>query len=167
MSTESNKQVTTSNSDTHIWATWLWIFTGVFVGVMIGVRNFKDEYYMISMVSMCAAPGGLIGGLISKFLPSGDKWQKKSELLFLILPILLISVSLIAIFLIAPTIAIGLLFWIPAGILGSSFVVWIPRWIKILWLKTNGAWWVVVIAVALIVLNTFAILVIIGFTGAQ
>jgi hypothetical protein len=68
---------------------------------------------------------------------------------------------------ITPDIAIGLLFWIPAGILGSAYVVWIPGWIKRLWQRSNGAWWVFIIAIVLIFLNTFAILMIIGVTGAQ
>jgi len=167
MSAKSNNQGTTTYSEMHIRATWLWIFAGTLLGAMIGVRNVKDAYYMIFMVSMYSTPGGLIGGFITKFLPTGEKWQKKSEMLFLILPILLISVSLIYIFGIASNMAIALLFWIPAGILGSSYAVWIPRWIKLLWQKPKGSWWVVVIAIALVILNTFGIFVIIGVTGAQ
>ena len=167
MSTKSNQQGTTSYSDMHSWATWLWIFAGILVGAMIGVTIVKDEYYMILMVSLYSTPGGLLGGLITKFLPTGEKWQKKSSSLFLILPVLLVLVSLISMFGITSNIAIGLLFWIPAGILGSAYVVWIPRWIKLLWQKSNGAWWVVVIAIALILINTFGILVIIGVNGAQ
>ena len=167
MSTQSNNQSTTSFSDMHIWATWLWIFTGIFVGALIGVMVVKDTYYMIFMVSLYATSGGLIGGLITKVLPTRKKRRKKYELLFLILPILLILVSLITMFRVTPDFAIGLLFWIPTGILGSAYVVWIPGWIKRLWQRSNGAWWVVVIAIVLIILNTFAILMIIGMTGAQ
>ena len=93
--------------------------------------------------------------------------EKKYEGLFLILPILLVLVSLIYMFSVTPDITIGLLFWIPAGILGSAYVVWIPGWIKRLWQRSDGTWWVVVIAIVLIILNTFAILMIIGVTGAQ
>jgi hypothetical protein len=82
MSMQSNDQSTTSYSEMHIWSTWLWIFTGIFFGAMIGVMEVKDTYYMIFMVSLYATPGGLIGGLISKFLPIRKKTTEKIRAAF-------------------------------------------------------------------------------------
>ena len=159
MTTPPDNQKTQSDSHMLLWATWLWILAGtVSVGMIWGRASIRTgEYTTLGVFAMPFTIGGIIGGIIARFLPRVHKWGKPVQVLSLILPILIIipiACQVVELF--------ALLFLSILGVLGSAYVVWIPRWISRWWEETVGAGWVVGAALALMILNTFFILVIFG-----
>ena len=141
-----------------LWATWLWILAGtVSVGIIGGKASIPaDEYARPGYFVIPFTLGGIIGGIVARFLPYVIRWGKIGQVLSLLLPILVIVP------IICQVVEVGvLLIFSISGILGSAYVVWIPKWTSRLWKATHGAWWVVVVALALVILNTFFILVIV------
>jgi hypothetical protein len=157
MTTQLDNQRMKLNSHMLLLATWLWILAGTLSVGIIGGRSVipADEYARPWYFVIPFTLGGIIGGIIARFLHCVIKRGKIGYVLSLILPILLI------ISIISQVVELGvLLIFSILGILGSSYIVWIPRWTRRLWKEKNGAWWVVVFALALVVLNTFCILAI-------
>lgn len=139
----------------------LWVLAGtVFVGVIwmriAGNNISRFGYYEGGFVLFSGfIVGGILGGIMTRFLPSITKWGKSGWTLAYIVPVLIIGPFISWAVIIDE---LFLLFLLVLGILGSSVVVWIPNWIKSLWRKYQGAWWVVVLALVVIVLILFCIL---------
>ncbi|MCK4900287.1 MAG: hypothetical protein KAS38_16015 [Anaerolineales bacterium] len=161
-SAQPNNQRTKLESGRLLLATLLWILAGtISVGVIwANIVNISGlGYYEGGIIlGLGFMFGGIFGGIFGMFITRFLLiwWQKKGWVLSLILPILVISP---AIFQIILRESFFLLFLGILGILGFSYVVLIPRLIKRLWRKFHGAWWVVVVALALIILNTFCLLI--------
>jgi len=160
MTTQPDDQRTKSDAIMLFLATLLWVLAGtVSVGV-IWIRVVGNisglGYYEGGFVSILGfIVGGIIGGLIARFLPLITKWGKTGRAFVLIVPVLIISPFIFqAVF----NDELYLLFLLMLGILGSLVAVWIPNWLKSLWRKFHGAWWVVVVALVSIVFTLFCIL---------
>jgi hypothetical protein len=152
MTTPPDNQKTQSDSHMLLWATWLWILAGtVSIGMIWGRASIPaDGYATPGVFAIPFTIGGMIGGIVARFLPRVHKWGKPVQVLSLILPILII------IPIVSQVVELGaLLFLSIFGVLGSAYVLWIPRWISRLREKTK---WVVDVAVALMILNTCFIL---------
>jgi hypothetical protein len=158
MATESENRGVKLNSQMLLLATWLWIFAcTISVGIFGGMASVPtDRYARPGDFVISFTLGGMIGGIISvKFLPSVIRRGKIGLALSLFLPVLGI------ILVVSYVVELGVLFILSIlGVLGSAYVVWIPRWTKRLREKTHAGCRVVAFALALGVLNTFFILVI-------
>jgi len=163
MTTQPDNQRMKSNSRMLLLATWLWILAGTFSGGAIGLSVANDSG--IVFVSIGFTLGGIFGGFITRFLPIVIGWQKKGWALSLIFPILVLAIILFSQFELDEFPV--LLIWMTSGILGSSYFVWIPKWIKLLRQSSRSAWRAVVLPLVLIILNTCFISVIILGTAAQ
>jgi len=161
MTNQTDNQNAKLNSRILLAATWLWILAGTLsVGLVlssiVNVNTSKLGYYESGYVlGLGFILGGIVGGFLTRLLPRVIKWQKTGWILSLILPILLISLFLFK----NPVLgSIYVVFFVLLGLLGSAYVVWIPRLIKRLRGKFQKARWVVVVAVGLILTNTICIL---------
>jgi hypothetical protein len=161
MTTQPDNQTTKSDTWKLLSMNLLWVLAGtVTVGVIwmriAGHNLSRFGYYEGGFVLFSGfIVGGILGGLVTRFLPSITKSGRVGRALALIVPVLIIGL-----FIVWTVIndELFLLFLLVLGVLGASVVVWIPKWIKSLWRKYQGAWWVVVVAIALIILTLFCIL---------
>ena len=138
----------------------LWVLAGtVSVGMIWSriARNISGlGYYEGGFVLFSGfIVGGILGGLLTRFLPSKPKWGKTGRVLAFIVPVLNIGPFIIWTFISDEQF---LLFLLVLGVLGAAVVVWIPNWIKSLWRKNQGAWWVIAVAFVMIILTLFCIL---------
>ena len=148
----------------------LWILMGTISFGLIWAKivssvSKMDSYEAGLIVGLGFILGGILGGIFGRFTTRylATRWQKKGWVFSLTGPILVIGPVLVQILLRE---ALFLLFLGIVGILGFSYVVWIPRLIKSSWRRFRGAWWVVVVALTLIILNTLVILfLLLGMMG--
>ena len=160
MTTQPDNQRTKLDTSILFSATLLWVLAGtVSVGVIwirVVGNIFSLGYYEGGFVSILGfIVGGILGGVIVRFLSLITKWGKPGWALVFIVPVLIISPFIFqAVF----NDELFLLFLLVLGVLGASVFVWIPSWLKSLWRKFHGAWWVVAVGLALIVLSLFCIL---------
>ena len=159
LTTPPDNQKTQSDSHMLLWATWLWILAcTVSVGMIWGRASIPaDGYATPGYFVIPFTMGGIIGGIVARLLPKVHSWGKTGQVLSLILPVLII------IPIVCQVVESGaLLFLSILGVLGSAYVFWIPRWTSRKREETVGAGWVGVAELALMILNTFFILVIFG-----
>jgi len=160
MTTQPDNRRTRSDTIMFFSATLLWVLAStVSVGV-IWIRIFGNisglGYYGGGFVSILGfIGGGIVGGFITRFLSLFTKWGKTGWALVLVVPVLIISPFIFQAFF---NDELYLLFLLVLGVLGASVVVWIPNWLRSLWRKYHGAWWVVVVALVSIVFTLFCIL---------
>ena len=160
MTTQPDDQRTKSDALMLFLATLLWVLAGTVSMGVIWIRVVGSisglGYYEGGFVSIFEfIVGGILGGLITRFLSLITEWGRTGWAFVLLVPILIIGPFIFqAVF----NDELYLLFLLVLGVLGASVFIWIPNWIKSLWRKFHGAWWVVVVALVSIVFTLFCIL---------
>ena len=162
MTTKPENQRSRSDTWKLLTINLLWVLTGtVSVGVIwmriAGNNISRFGYYEGGFVLFSGfIVGGILGGVFTRLLPAITKRGKTDWAFAIIVPVLIIGPFVIQAFI---KDELFLLFLLVLGILGASVTIWIPNWIKSMWRKYQGAWWVVVVALVVIVLTLFCILI--------